>query len=120
MSYDLAGEHDSTKAAIRAQVQRDVHQADPDELVVIPPCHQFPRLQNLTPDWKRSAEQRELRRLLLQEALVLLRYAILVASDQVTRGRRALIEHPPGADSWRLPCMQKLLRNLQGVQHCDV
>ena len=72
-AYDIVYGDDFRKRDCRHETRRELALAEPDEVISTPPCDQFSRMQNLTPDWKRNEDQRQQRRVKLAFAIVLLK-----------------------------------------------
>ena len=68
-----------------------------------PPCTMYCQLQNLNP--RKDSEEWNARR---EEADTFMKFMCQVYEEQVKNGRYFIHEHPAGASSWQLECIQSL------------
>ena len=108
-SYDILLGHDMLDSRIRQIVRKELAVERPDLLVITPPCDAFSILQQLN-DHKHSDNMtyRHKRRVALQQARILLNFAVELARDQMQRGGKFLFEHPRSASSWVEPALLEL------------
>ena len=92
-----------TKEAARNLVRR----VKPKLLIASPPCTLFSQLQNLSGGVKDRERW--------NEAVQMVEFAVELCLLQHRAGRRFVFEHPAGASSWKLECLDKL-REVAGVE----
>ena len=85
----------------RTHALRLVRLRQPYFLVIAFPCRLWSALQNLTARADKLAVSRA-------EELVLLRFAVALAQEQVRGGRHFVLENPLTSLAWRLPFMERL------------
>ena len=98
---------DFTKASHRLRAWRLLKRDGPYLLIGSPPCTMCSLLQNLS----RGKEGREERfQEKLREAAVHLEFCVKLYNHQPKRGLYFLHEHPAGASSWVVPCIEELAK----------
>ena len=110
-SDDKITGYDLSKRSVQDQVRKEIEDADPYVLSVAVPCSQFSALQNLS-KWKGDLKKKRSRK---NEAVKLLRYALVIAKDRIDKGKHVVWEHPVGASSWARKDLQKAFKGLYEV-----
>ena len=110
-AYDLKNGYDLNLKSDQERCFRRLEEEDPDVLVISPPCGPFSRLQ----EWNYGRMEFHKAKLMLQEGLHHLDYAMRLYEWQVRRGKIALFEHPRGAKSWEEPRVLRCM-SLPGVE----
>ena len=109
--YDLQTGYDLSSSTDRMKCMKELRQADPDVLIICPPCSPFSLLQELNRG--RTAESAW--KLRLAEGKQHLAYGMKLYEWQVRRGKWAIFEHPATSRAWHEEVVQRVLR-LPGVQ----
>ena len=111
-SLDLSNGWDFTKPEHRRAAWKKVKAEDPYLIIGSPPFTPFSLLQELNTNdnknksgWMDEFNRRKL------EAIEHINFCCMMYEYQVRRGKHFLHEHPWTARSWKLPGIQKLLRN---------
>jgi len=92
-----------TQDAARSLVRR----TRPRLLIASPPCTLFSQLLNISGGVKDEKKW--------SEAVQMVEFAVEMCILQHRAGRKFIFEHPAGAKSWKLPCLEKL-RDITGVE----
>eukprot|EP00913_Durusdinium_trenchii_P030436 g28511.t1 len=109
-SFDLETGYDLSMEVDRRRCWKELRQADPDVIVVSPPCGPFSILQSL--NQRHQGTRSELR---LAEGREHLQFAMEVFRWQTLRGKLAIFEHPATSRAWQEECVQEIMM-IPGVQ----
>ena len=109
-SFDLVTGYDLTVAKDQRRCWKALKEADPDILVVCPPCGPFSILQSLN-----QARGSHTLALKLKEGRACLRFAMEVFRWQTARKKLAIFEHPSTSKAWQEECVMKMME-IPGVQ----
>ena len=104
MSLDVSNGHDFNMMTGRAVAYRGLDTHKPLVIHLSPPCRMFPHIMNL--NRKYFTDEQWARE--MAEAVRLLRFAIHLATVQMTQGRYFTFEHPQRASSWNDEHVRKL------------
>ena len=104
-SFDLKNGYDLLKRTHRKQVFRELQEADPDLLVICPPCGPFSILQNLNLQ-RGDGRAMELK---LSEGKEHLRFGMRLYEWEIRRGKLAVFEHPATSRAWEEPEVKRIL-----------
>ena len=111
-AMDLLTGYDFTKEADRRRAWKEVKENKPFLLIGSPPCTLFSILQEMnwskygtTPGWKTKFEER------LKEAEEHIRFCCRLYRHQLQEGRHFLHEHPWSARSWKMECIEDLIKD---------
>ena len=107
LAMDLTNGWDFTRQSHREAAKEYIRRVKPWLLIGSPECKMFSTLQNLSGP---SPEKTEARK----EAEGHMRFVCELYKLQVEGGRKFLHEHPAGASSWMLECVEAV-RKLEGV-----
>ena len=112
-AMDLTTGWDFNKEADRKRAEEYVDREEPMVLIGSPPCVAFSQLQTPSPDSDRTATQ-------LAEGIRHMEFVVRLYRKQVEGGRVFIHENPAHANSWALPCIRKMMRELGvGVGETD-
>ena len=89
----------------RRQAEDYVDRVKPLVLIGSPPCVAFSQLQTFVKDSDRKAQQ-------LAEGIRHMEFVVKLYRKQIEGGRVFLHENPAHAKSWALPCIRKMLKQL--------
>ena len=89
----------------RHQAERYVNQEKPLVLIGSPPCVAFSQLQSLTPESENKARK-------LEEGIRHMEFMVKLYRKQVEGGIIFLHENPAHAKSWGLPCIRRMMREI--------
>ena len=98
---------DLSQTKVQEAAKNLLRRTRPKVLVASPPCTLFSQLLNLSGGVKNQEE--------LRKAIKLVEFAVEMCMIQHRAGRKFIFEHPAGARSWRLKCLEDL-REVQGVE----
>ena len=109
-SLDLTNGYDFRKPEDRRRAWNEIKKTEPFVVIGSPPCTLFSNLQELNKHIHRD-DQAWLRRFEEEKAQATehLRFCSLLYQHQLRRGRHFLHEHPWGASSWKVDCIEDLL-----------
>ena len=94
-------------SADRRQAKQMIEEADPDWVILSPPCTVFCRLnENLNFPKMPPAKVKRLK----ENGRKLLHFAISIAMGRLKKGKHFLLEHPASASSWKDGWMERLAR----------
>ena len=110
-SYDLQTGYDLSSSVDRMKCMKELRQADPDVLIICPPCSPFSLLQELN----RGRTSESTWKLRLAEGKEHLAYGMKLYEWQIRRGKWAIFEHPATSRAWQEEVVQRVLR-FPGVQ----
>jgi len=91
---------DLSRTETQEAARRLLRKTRPKLLIVSPPCTLFSQLLNISGGPKDPVK--------FAEAVRLVEFAVDMCMEQRKAGRKYIFEHPAGATSWRLPCLQEL------------
>ncbi|CAE7370323.1 unnamed protein product [Symbiodinium necroappetens] len=106
----LKNGHDLLKRSVQHSVLTYIKQERP-LVVVSPPCEAFSVLNRLLDNFRKTnvaAMKRHLAK--LKQGKILLNFAMQVCQVCHDQGSTFVFEHPRGASSWKMPSVQRLLR----------
>ena len=111
LSIDILTGFDLRLAAVREAVMKMLLERDIRVVVLSPPCTMFSQIMHINfgkmkPD--------DLRRR-WKDAMCFIHFTVRIIRWVVSRNGFFVLEHPTGASSWKLPCIQELLQ-LPGVK----
>ncbi|CAE7803733.1 unnamed protein product [Symbiodinium sp. KB8] len=107
----LKNGHDLLKRSVQHSVLTYIKQERPGLVVVSPPCEAFSVLNRLLDNFRKTnvaAMKRHLAK--LKQGKILLNFAMQVCQVCHDQGSTFVFEHPRGASSWKMPSVQRLLR----------
>lgn len=93
-AIDIKTGWDLTKAGERKRCMTWIRRSKPRVVILSPPCGSFSKLQNMNP-WSAKRERD------LWRGVVMLKFAMEVAKEQMAENRYFVFEHPDSATSWR-------------------
>ena len=96
---------DFRRALDRRRARKLIAEEKPYFLMLAFPCSAWSLLLNLNPP--KNLEN------LRKEALELLRFALLLAKDQIRAGRHVILENPQSSRAWHLPDLLKFLEEFE-------
>ena len=111
-SFDLSGGWDWRVKEHRKRAEEIIALADPDLLVMSPPCGPLSRLQECTPMHKRVDPQQFQREVV--EAKVMVGWCARLARERAMRGKSFVLESSHTSEAWTLVSMQRLMRECPG------
>ena len=111
-SFDMSDGWDWTVREHRERAEMAVELGDPDLLILSPPCGPLSRLQACTPMEKRQNPERFRREVI--EAKAMIAWCCKLAMRQIARGRYFLFESAQTSETWKQPCVKKLLEESGG------
>ena len=109
-AFDLVTGYDLSTQADRRRCWRKLKEADPDIIIVSPPCSAFSILQSL--NHRHHGIKAELR---LAEGRGHLQFAMEVFRWQTLRKKLAIFEHPATSRAWQEECVQEVME-IPGVR----
>ena len=111
-SMDLTNGWDFSKSEDRLRAWRQIKSENPYLLIGSPPCTMFSVLQAANcgkmrdcPVWMARFRKR------LTEAEEHVKFCCMLYKEQLKRGRHFLHEHPWSAGSWKMPCIDELMKD---------
>ena len=110
-AFDLNTGYDLSTRRDRLRCWQELEKADPDLVVICPPCGPFSILQGLN----QSEQAQATLKLKLAEGVEHLKFGMRVFEWQVRRKKAAVFEHPATSRAWEESAVQKCLQ-LPGVQ----
>ena len=111
-SIDLRTGWDLSNPQHRMMVIDMVNKERPLFIIGSPPCTKFSRLQNLNGRW-RGPEDWQRFWSDWKQAVKHVEFCTFLYHLQVRAGRYYIHEHPWSASSWELPCIRRLLQQLE-------
>ena len=102
---DLTTGWDFNLAEHRRQAEEYVDNERPFVLIGSPPCVAFSQLQTFVKESERKANQ-------LAEGIRHMEFVAKLYQKQIEGGRVLIHENPAHAKSWALPCIRKMLRQM--------
>ena len=105
-AFDLETGYDLTKARDRRQVMKQLQEADPDLIVICPPCGPFSALQHLNV----AQHGYKTLQLKLAEGKEHLTFGMRIYEWQARRGKSAVFEHPATSAAWLEEVVQRVLQ----------
>ena len=109
LSWDLEFGWDANLQRDRDRAWKALDEQDPLLTTMSPECTMFSILQTNVNIAKMNPEVVERR---VKVAIEHMKYCAEIARSRSAKGRKFLLEHPSGASSWKLPCIQALCREL--------
>ena len=108
-SMDLRNGWDFSRPEDREMARQMLKESKPTLLIGSPECRMFSTLQNMNPhkhteEWKRAYAM----------ACLHVQFCCELYREQIDRGGYILHEHPVGATSWKLTCIEEIM-NMSGV-----